>query len=88
MERYYYETESDGVTCTELCEYSKIEECGQEIEVRIGSLLCKQCENNIAYDCEEKFIKCEIYSLFIENENLKDKIKQLDREIFLLKGGA
>ena len=79
MERYYFETEDKSIMPNEICRYlGKI----------IGSKECFECERCFGIDVEESWIKCEIYSLFIENENLKDKIKQLDREIFLLKGGA
>ena len=108
MEKYYYKTEQDDVTCTELCEYSKHIERGEVIDIKIGSLLCKECEHNVAYDAEDKSIKCDVYSSFIENEKLKEEndarmkyiikltkenenlteqVKQLNDEIFVLKGG-
>ena len=80
MEKYYYKTEQDDVTCTELCEYSKHIECGEVIDIKIGSLLCKECEHNVAYDVEDKSIKCDVYSSFIELEKLKTNIITLKDE--------
>lgn len=72
MEKYYFEIDAE-LNCKEECEYSKHIECGEVIDIKIGSLLCKQCEHNVSYCGDENWIKCEVYSSFIENEKLKEE---------------
>ena len=95
MEKVFYKTDEQN-ECTTLCEFSN-----EDVDVYIGSLLCKQCKQNISYEAEEKWIKCEIYSAFVENKLLREesdarfkyiveqtkKIEQLEKEIASLKGG-
>lgn len=85
MEKYYYKTDETGLNCTEECSYSDVENIPGT--VKIGSQACKMCENNISYDGEEGWIKCEVYSAFAEVEILRDKVEQLENEISSLKGG-
>ncbi len=85
MEKYFYKTEEDGITCTELCEYSHDKQTGHDL--KIGSLGCIECDHCIGHDYEEEWIKCEIYSAFAEVEKLKKENSKLKKEITSLKGG-
>ena len=80
MEKYYFEIDAE-LNCKEECEYSKHIECGEVIDIKIGSLLCKQCEHNVSYCGDENWIKCEVYSSFAEVELLKDKVIELNKII-------
>ena len=84
MEKYFYKTEEDGITCTELCEYSHDKQTGHDL--KIGSLGCIECDHCIGHDYEEEWIKCEIYSAFAEvGKTQKEKFKI--KKITSLKGG-
>ena len=72
MEKYYFEIDAE-LNCKEECEYFSIDNYGKSDTVKIGSLACKQCEHNISYCGDENWIKCEVYSSFIENEKLKEE---------------
>ena len=72
MEKYYFEMDAE-FNCKEECEYFSIVNYGKSDSVYVGSLACEQCEHNVAYDAEDKSIKCEVYSSFIENEKLKEE---------------
>ena len=92
MEKYFYKTDETGVNCIEDCNYSNVENIPGP--VKIGSQACKMCENNIAYDGEESWVKCEVFSAFAEViikeeiiEELKCKVEQLENELASLKGG-
>ena len=100
MEKYYFEIDAD-LNCKEECNYFSIEDYDYSDNVKVGSMACKQCQHNVSYCGDEKWIKCEIYSAFEENYKLREesearfkyiieqtkKIEQLEKEIASLKGG-
>lgn len=73
MEKYYYEFD-------EKCKFV-------EQDSEISSPNCMECEFFYGVDFMECWIKCEIYSAFEENKNLREENSLLKDELNLLKGG-
>ena len=90
MEKVKFEFKDGTNNCTKKCEYRE-----DDVDIYIGSQLCKECDHNTGYDLEEQWIKCYVYSSFLEVEKLteeieqlKSKFEQLENEIASLKGGC
>jgi len=79
MEKKHYFVKEDSDTCKHLCKFMNT---GGEAPIYIGSNWCgHECPHSFGYDPIKQFVKCELYSVFIERDKLSKKVKNLNKEI-------
>ena len=85
MEKKQFFLKEDGESCSHLCKFMNTDEI--EFSIYIGSKWCgNECPHSFGYDFDNQFVKCELYSVYIERDKLMKKVQHLTNQ--LKKGSA